>query len=571
MSSPTPDDTANAHTLKAKQNLIEDLQEETLLGNVLFQELEGKTRPANKRPAKVKPAGEPIGEPGQALEDIKHPAPKPAEAPSSTPSPPKPGKSVARRPDPLPTDSLAPPISEPSGESAAGDDEEEGEIPVEMMEGKLEVRLSPNRMEAWLDYVPPQGGKKFTEEDIKKALDEAGVVQGIDETALDRVLASVAGGQFQVAAGKSPKPGKDADFKLLYAFEQKGKPTIREDGTADFFELNFAETVEPGTPLMRREPPTPGEPGYTVTGEILPAKDGQNKDFAVLLRGAAVDPEDPDLIVATIGGQPKAMPNGVHVLPLLQIKNVDLSTGNIDFDGSVEIEGSVEAGFKVQAAGNIHVKGFVEAAELVAKGDIRIDSGVVGHAKAKLKAYGDIFAKFIESAEHVEAGGSIFVEEMVLHSHLVAFNRVMVLSEEGKGQIIGGTVQGAVSVEAKTIGAVSNTLTKVEAGTLPLAQSLAGVRMRRDVRKKAMAKSAPGTDEYDALLWDVEALTALEAALMRRIELAKTASIVAHHMVYGGVTLQVLETKRNIKADSLGASFRPSPDGKELLAGATLY
>ena len=50
--------------------------------------------------------------------------------------------------------------------------------------------------------------------------------------------------------------------------------------------------------------------------------------------------------------------------------NLDMSMGNIDFNGDVNITGSVRSGVTVHAMGSIYVGGFVEGATLIAGKDI---------------------------------------------------------------------------------------------------------------------------------------------------------------------------------------------------------
>src|SRR5690606_22320245 len=121
---------------------------------------------------------------------------------------------------------------------------------------------------------------------------------------------------------------------------------------------------------------------------------------------------------------------GVRVDPTLRVENVDLNTGNIDFDGSLEVSGDVTSGFVVQATGDIFIRGTVEKARVEARKNLVVTGGVIGEdlgrdddnnliLRTHLKAGGTLSAKFVSLAE-LAAGEDIQVREYVMQSHLRA-------------------------------------------------------------------------------------------------------------------------------------------------------
>ena len=119
----------------------------------------------------------------------------------------------------------------------------------------------------------------------------------------------------------------------------------------------------------------------------------------------------------------------MFVSDILEVKDVDSSTGDIDYEGSVKINGNVCANFSVRAKGDIEVSGVVEGAYLEAGGDIIITRGMNGMIKGTLKAGGNIVAKFIENAK-VHADGYISTES-ILHSDVYAASEVLVSGRRG--------------------------------------------------------------------------------------------------------------------------------------------
>ena len=104
---------------------------------------------------------------------------------------------------------------------------------------------------------------------------------------------------------------------------------------------------------MRRIPATPGIEGRTIKGAVIAPRPGRDEPFAAQLIGAEIDSADPNILKASVTGQPVRVPCGVMVEPVLRVPEVNLATGNIYFDGTVQVDGDVNNTMKVQASGDI--------------------------------------------------------------------------------------------------------------------------------------------------------------------------------------------------------------------------
>ena len=360
--------------------------------------------------------------------------------------------------------------------SLMGKAPESQEVPVaERLDGELNISVSKDALQAFMSITPPQGGKPVDRQMIQQALEERSIHHGILPSALrgevmDKQL---------IAQGEPAVDGDDTRFESLLPEAPDKRPTVNADGTVDYREIGAFITVEAGDALMRKHPATPGTNGCDIHGNVLMAKPGRELPFASKLSGAEVDSEDPDLLLASIGGQPEIVDKGMNVNPVIRVDNVDLSTGNIHFDGSVNVRGNVAEGLQVHATRDIYVSGMVEGAELVAGGDIVVNRGVVGRGEvkkraddhnrgiARLKSGRSVKARFIENAV-VEATNTIKVGELVTHSRLMAFNAITVGRKGArKGHIIGGTTRATLSVTAQVIGSQANVPTVIEVGADP--------------------------------------------------------------------------------------------------------
>ncbi len=360
--------------------------------------------------------------------------------------------------------------------SLLGKSPDNQEVPVaECLDGELNISVSKDALQAFMSITPPQGGKPVDRQMIQQALEERGINHGILPSAL---RAEVMDKQL-IAQGERAVDGDDTRFESLLPQAPDKRPTINADDTVDYREIGAFITVEAGDALMRKHPATPGTNGCDIHGNVLTAKPGRELPFASKLSGTEVDSEDLDLLRASIGGQPEIVDRGMTVNPVIRVDNVDLSTGNIHFDGTVNVRGDVAEGLHVHATGDIYVSGMVEGADLVAGGDIAVSRGVVGRGEVKkrvndqgrgiasLKSGGSIKARFIENAV-VEATNTIQVGELVTHSKLMAFNSITVGRKGArKGHIIGGTTKATLSITAQVIGSQANVPTVIEVGADP--------------------------------------------------------------------------------------------------------
>jgi len=331
------------------------------------------------------------------------------------------------------------------------------------------IEVAQDSLCAWVNLTAARGGQRPKLEDMLLALNNAGVVFGIDQAALQQACDSSVDVRVVSACAVLPVKGEDARFELLVADTRDRTPKVGEDGLIDYHELGDIPTVKAGQALMRRHPPTPGVDGQGVRGQPLKANAGLDEAFDQPFSGAAVASDDPNLLLAQEAGQPVHTRCGVTVEGVLRLKDVNMATGNIHFVGTVEVAGDVSPGMKVQASGDIVVKGMVEGAQLDAGGSIQVAGGVIAHAV--VNAASSVSARFVENSSIV-AGTAIVIENMALHSDLQALNQVLVGTEAGeRGKLIGGSTRATMLIRAPNLGAGAGGLTKVLVGINPAHQA----------------------------------------------------------------------------------------------------
>jgi uncharacterized protein (DUF342 family) len=168
-----------------------------------------------------------------------------------------------------------------------------------------------------------------------------------------------------------------------------------------------------------------------------------------------------------VSGQPVENRNGMQVDDMLQIKDVDVRYGHVNFKGSVLITGDVHEGMEVKASGDVTVMGFVESASIEAQGDVIVSKGVIGRLikehelSTKIKATGQICAQFVQYS-HLEALGNILVTKQLLHSNSTSGDTITVSDPQGRrGDLVGGIATAAKGIRAIAFGATAGTKTEL--------------------------------------------------------------------------------------------------------------
>ena len=336
-----------------------------------------------------------------------------------------------------------------------------------MNDSMIMVDLSEAEMKAYITVTPPGiGGCDISVETYLSFLRNNRVVYGVNEEYLrDFADRPIYKEKVVIAEGLRPVNGQDSSIQYNFETDQ-ARIKLREgsNGRIDFKDLNIIKNVVENQPLARKIPPEQGRIGRTVTGKVIPAKNG--RDIPLPLGKNVHVGEDGDVIIADINGQVVLSGGKINVEPVYTVQgDVNLKTGNIIFLGTVIINGNVEDGFSIKAAGNIEVNGTVAKAELDAEGDVIVHQGITGKSTGTVRAGRSIWARFIENAV-VEAGNMVVVSDGVINSQVDAFKRIICRGK--RAHIVGGRLRASEEINAKILGSpTSGTETICEVGIDP--------------------------------------------------------------------------------------------------------
>lgn len=360
------------------------------------------------------------------------------------------------------------------------------ELQEEVHEPKWEVTISNDRMQALVKVTPgvriyrrlkDKQPNQFVELEVTETKDfiildidaildrlkEMGVVHGVDYNEIVRACMTEEEGTFVIAKGTPPTPGRNGYFKPTKEVNIKKGLKVREDGTVDYREIQEFPSVERGQVLGVVQPPQQGNPGISVTNELVFPP--EVSPLSLIEGEGVVLVEKGTKAVATISGHPEIIVKGhlakISVIPKLILnKDIDLNTGNIRYVGDVEIYGSVQDGMLVEAQGNIFVRENINRAKASAGSSIIVQNNVISSEVAAGK-------KNLLKAEISLALGKL-LEEMknmvwaIQHLSSVSAFKVSSFTRTGLGPLIKILCDG----KFKSLPPLTTTLiNKIKSGT----------------------------------------------------------------------------------------------------------
>ena len=324
-------------------------------------------------------------------------------------------------------------------------------------DAELRITISDDRMKAFLAFTPSRGtGASLDVQEVRSKIQDEGIVRGIDEPRLTKVLDAIGKGkgfsQVLIAEGKKPEAGTE-DLVTFHIRLATGKAvTIREDGTADFRSQDRITHVAKGVHLATvKPPPLEGLDSWDVTGRPVAPAPGA---LSVLQAGrgvSAIRQQDGSLHYhAETDGELFRHGSLIAVQQVHTVDgDVDMGSGNVNFPGIVRVRGSVRAGFRILAAGDIEVEETVDAAVLSSESAILIGQGIKGDGKAILRAKTSIVAPFAEQAILL-ATENVHLKGACLRCRVTCNGKLLLDSE--KGNLVGGEVRTRQGIVVQNLG-----------------------------------------------------------------------------------------------------------------------
>lgn len=442
----------------------------------------------------------------------------------------------------------------------------------EIRDASVSVTISNDQMSAEMTIESPYAGSVPTYEELLALLRQKGVNRGISKKRIKNLLFQASdahsGIQFTdiVAIGLPAKDGKPSRLKSLFpnALDRILQPQEAGNNKVNMRNLGDILCVQAKIAVAERKPPGKGRAGYTVTDSPLCPNEGQ---WIPIKLGAntSISPQDENIILAEVSGQPKFENDVMNVDNTFQTKGVNVGTGNINYDGAIIVNGDVTESMEVIAKGDITINGFVESATIKAGGDIIITEGAMGKMNeedCKLYAKGSVFVQHGQGLDIV-ANKNLNVRKQLAYSR-VKCGGIVTIGEPDRpmGNLFASTLQCGSTLYAGTIGAVSgsslivdfsesvNTLNARYEAVLTSLKQLRENNFDHQIKLRELhAKHVPNgllnqLNKIDAVFESEKHLlkwleTVEQDLRQAKIDFEKNAKVVAHKELFPGVSIKM--------------------------------
>lgn len=339
----------------------------------------------------------------------------------------------------------------------------------ERRDTQVKCRIDEDQLIAYVTITSGYAGTLPTVESLKKELGLSGIKRGISDKRLailvGKCLQASPGETFEelIAKGLPPRVGKSSKLKPLVqnALDRILKPQSIGSARVDMRNLGAIISVQKGTELLRRMPPTNGRKGHTVGGDVIKSKSGEWIKFRPG-DGTILSDNDENLLLSDISGMPKFKDEKMWVDSIYSCKGVNVGSGNINYDGSVLVNGDVTEKMEIYATGDVTINGFVESATIHAGGDIIITEGAMGKVNdsgteysSNLTSKGNIHIQHGQGLD-IRCNGNVTVGRQLAYSRINCSGKVIVGAiDNPNGNIFACTIKCQNEVIAGTLGAVS--------------------------------------------------------------------------------------------------------------------
>lgn len=439
---------------------------------------------------------------------------------------------------------------------------------------EIQVKLADRNMEAYIELLPPEpGGERLTTDRIVELLHDRFKIEfGIDRKAIDELLAKrVYFSPVLVARGREAVRGQDGKLEYHFTLEKSSQKVfeIVQDGRVNFRDRNKIESVKAGQVLVTRTPAQAGTDGIDVFGKPIVAARG--KEVALPFGKNVMVSEDKLQLIAKVSGYIEIINDKIMISPTYIIRgDVDMKSGNVEFDGDVLITGNVNSGFTVKASGSITINGVVEGAYLESGADMILKKGIQGADIGTIHAGGSLYAQFIHRA-NVEVEGNICAD-IILHSKIKCESEVELIAKNGL--LVGGTVDVGNCLTARAIGMESGVQTKIKLGISPkkrerfleIGEMLAEIKSnieRMDRALKSSTVNITGTEIRMEITKKMLALNKEQIALEKEheelekmIESAKDGCVHVLNKVYPGTRINIGSAFYNVNSEETYVTYR---------------
>lgn len=153
---------------------------------------------------------------------------------------------------------------------------------------------------------------------------------------------------------------------------------------------------------------------------------------------------------------------------LLHEGDVNMTSGDIRFDGPVEITGDVESGTNIHVGGDLTVRGDIRGGQIWCAGNLVVERAIIMGPIGEVRVRGNVTADFIENSK-VSCGGDLTVKKSILQCQVRAGGSIQI--DGASGVIGGGSLAAGKRLSVANLGLRDGAKTIVSVGSNYRAES----------------------------------------------------------------------------------------------------
>ena len=238
---------------------------------------------------------------------------------------------------------------------------------------ELECRIIGNKIKITTKVAAGRLPLYYTRDDIIEALSKQGIIYGILNEKIEKILKNDSIKDVVIAKGLIPIDDENDRIDIYF---ENSKRNVSGDSNdrIDYRNLYSIANVSPEDVLAELKLGKEGRDGIDIFGNLISKKPKKT----VKLKAGDGCRIIGSKVISKIEGRPTMKGGVFYVNKVLQTSSdVDIKSGNIRFIGDVQIDGNIRTGMLVEAGNSVEVKGNVDSGRIIAQGEVRISGSVI--------------------------------------------------------------------------------------------------------------------------------------------------------------------------------------------------
>ncbi|MEN9810317.1 MAG: hypothetical protein RLZZ488_1884 [Pseudomonadota bacterium] len=249
------------------------------------------------------------------------------------------------------------------------------------------------------------------------------------------------GADFEVCSGEPPQGAKAGRWEWVESLRRPADHAVMDE------------------PIIRIVPPMPPQPGKSLLGEAIAAKEEPTPEPITLNLPAGLELQPDGVVIARASGQVKIEGQEVSLELVYVIEKAHAPEFSVcEFHSNVHVLSDLIGTMKWRVFGNLEVEGHWQASDIEVFGDVQAKGGIQTNMIGTLRFWHNCQTTYIQVSQ-VGVLGNLVVENSVQLSDLRIGGDLTCSSNPGA--ILGSTVQIYGGIRANKVGSENGQRTRL--------------------------------------------------------------------------------------------------------------